>query len=103
MTPLEAALQVAGVLGAPAMLSGLVIAWLSRRMRRLDCRDESRGKETVLILKGLLTIGGLASATAQAVKDGQANGGVTQALEDYQQYSDGLAAYLVERAADRSK
>ncbi len=101
MSAMEMALQIAGVLGAPAILSGAVIAWLSRRMRRIDHREDCRSSETVMVLKGLLTIGGLAGATAQALKDGQANGAVTQALEDYGQYSESLSAYLVERAADR--
>lgn len=103
MIPFNAAIQIAGFFGAPAILSGLLLWWLSRRMNRLDFRNDARWHENVLILRGLLTIGGLASATARAVKDGQANGGVTEALDAYSDYRESLCEYLVEQAVRKGK
>jgi hypothetical protein len=91
------------ILGAPALISGLTVWWLSRRMNAFDHRGEMRKQETMLILRGLLTIGGLASATARAVKDGQVNGGVSEALEEYSEYREDLCAFLVEQTARKSR
>lgn len=95
-------IQVAGLIGVPAILSGSVIWWLSRRMNRLDSRNEARRQENVLILQGLLTIGGLASATARALKEGTANGSVTDALDDYSGYREKLSAFLVEQTVKKN-
>lgn len=94
--------QIAGIVGVPAILSGFVIWGFSRRMSRVDAHSECRKQETVLILQGLLTIGGLASATARALKEGSANGGVTDALENYSDYRDKLSAFLVEQTAAKN-
>ena len=94
--------QLAELIGIPAILSGVVIWWLARRMDRLDCRGEARRQENVLILKGLLTIGGLASATARALKEGSANGNVTDALDNYSDYREKLSAFLVEQTVKKN-
>jgi uncharacterized iron-regulated membrane protein len=96
------ALQIAATAGAPAVLSGIVIWWFARRMNRMDSQAECRRQETVLLLKGMLTIGGLASATARALKEGAANGYVTEALEDYSDYREKLSAFLVEQTAKKN-
>jgi hypothetical protein len=95
--------SILSIIGAPALISGLALWWFSRRMNALDRRGEMRKRETVLILRGLLTIGGLASATARAVKDGQVNGGVSEALEAYSEYREDLSAFLVEQTARKSR
>jgi hypothetical protein len=97
------AFSILSIIGAPALISGLVIWWFSRRMCAFDRRGETHSRETVLILRGLLTIGGLASATAKAVMDGKGNGGVTEAMDEYSQYRDDLSAFLVEQTARKSK
>jgi hypothetical protein len=93
--------DIAGFVGVPAVVSGLVLWWFTRKVGRLDRNVEARRQETVLILRGLLTIGGLASATASAVKYGQANGGVSEALAEYAQYREDLSAFLVEQTAKK--
>lgn len=97
----DVAVQIAGVLGAPAVIAFVVISWLSRRMKSLDKGAECRRKENILILRGLFSIGGLAHATAEAVKEGYANGNVTSAMENYTAYKNDLQAYLLEQNADR--
>jgi hypothetical protein len=99
----DSIVQIAGFIGAPAIISGLLIRWLSHRLGTLDSRSEARRRENVLILHGLLKIGGLASATARAVKDGQANGSVTEALDEYAEYRESLSAFLVDQAATKSR
>lgn len=95
-------MQIAEMVGIPAILSGIVIFWLARRMNRMDSRGECRRQENVLILKGLLTIGGLASATARALKEGVANGNVTDALDDYSEYREKLSAFLVDQTVKKN-
>lgn len=96
---MQTLVQVAELIGVPSILSAVMILWLSRRMNRLDSRGETRRQENVLILKGLLKIGGLASATARALKEGMANGNVADALDDYVEYKEQLSAYLVDQAS----
>lgn len=96
-------LQIAALIGIPGILSGIVLLWFTKRMKRLDERTDCRRIETILLLKGMLTIGGLASATARAYRDGKPNGYMTDALEDYVDYKEKLNAFLVEQTAKNSK
>ena len=95
----EGLATLASAIGVPAMVAGLFLWWLERRDRAWRLRQGDRRRETVLVLEGLLTIGGLAGATAQALKDGHANGGVSEALEQYAGYREELKAFLVEQTA----
>lgn len=99
---MSTALLIAQAVGVPTVLSGVVIWWFARRMNRMDARAQCRQQETVLLLKGMLTIGGLASATARALKEGAANGYVTEALESYSDYREQLSAFLVEQTAKKN-
>lgn len=80
------AVEVAGLLGVGGIISGLVVRRLNRMDKRMADQEKRRIDETVLILKGIESIGDLSEATATAVKTGHANGEVTAAVESYRGY-----------------
>lgn len=92
---MDTVLQIASMIGAPAIISGVVIWMFSRKISKADAKAACRHDETVLILRGLLSIGGLASATARGLVDREFDGHVTAALDDYTEYRGDLEAYLV--------
>ena len=99
MNILDIAMAVGGFLGAPALVSSALAWWMSHRLGRFEARAETRRDENVLLLRGLLTVGGLANETARAVRDGHANGSVTTAMEDYERYKEDLTGYLFNQNA----
>lgn len=102
MSNTDLVFAIGGMLGVPAVIAGIILFWLSRRMNRMDTNTACRKEENILILRGLFTIGGLAHATAEALKEGYANGHVSDAMGEYVDYKTDLKAYLIEQSADKN-
>jgi hypothetical protein len=94
-------LNILATVGIPSIISGLVFLILSRRLKRTDSTTDARKRESILILRGLYSIGGLANATAEAYKEGYANGNMTAAMEDYADYKNDLSKFLIEQNAEK--
>jgi hypothetical protein len=94
---LNAAMKIAAVigsLGVPAVL----LAHLNRKRKEGEEMKQARREETVLILEGIMNIGELSYATAVAVREGECNGCMEDAMRGYKAYSPKLQEFLRTRS-----
>ena len=101
MTTQQLFFAIAGLIGVSGIISGLVMLFIGRKMKRLDENSKCRREGDHIMLRGLFAIGGLANATAEACKLGYANGHVTAAMEEYSAYSTDLQQFLIEQYPEK--
>lgn len=97
------ATTVLGCVGFGGIVSGVIL----RRLDRLNAQEKNRAdrrvKEDVLTMRGVLAVGELARATADAVKTGKANGEVTAAEKVYDDWKMDANMYLMQQSAERNE
>lgn len=93
---------VVSALGVGGIISGLVLRKIGKMDRKQDDREESRKRESVLIIRGIQAIGHLSEATAIAQKDGHTNGEMETAFTYYRGFTDDLNAFLLQQNAERN-
>lgn len=94
---------VLGCVGFGGIVSGVIL----RRLDRLNAQERNRAdrrvREDVLTMRGVLAVGELARATADAVKTGRANGEVTEAEKVYDKWKQDAELYLMQQSAERNE
>lgn len=70
-----------------------------RRQKDYQARDQRREELLLQLLKNTRINGDLAHATALAVKRGQTNGEMEQALKNYDEFEEELEQYTLEKRA----
>lgn len=102
---LNIVLYLFGLLGCGGIIAGIVVKAFNRRMDKSDARrdelDKARLEADIIASEGLCYVGGLARATAIAVRDGKTNGETKRALEQYEVWSTKRAAFMERQAAER--
>ena len=93
---------IVSVLGMGGIISGLLLRKIDQMDQKQDRRDESRVKESVLIISGLQAVGHLSEATAIAQKNGHTNGEMETAFTYYRNFNDDLNAFLLQQNAERN-
>lgn len=93
-------LYLLGLLG----LGGFIVLCISRMFAKSDARrdaiEKARLEADIIVNEGLCAVGGLARATAIAVRDGKTNGETKHALETYDIWSTRRAAFIERQAAE---
>lgn len=83
---------------------GLVVFFISHKINKSDAQrdkiEKARLESDILANEGLCAVGGLARATAIAVRDGKTNGETKNALETYEAWSAKRAAFIERQAAE---
>lgn len=104
ITVLDFILYMAGVLGFGGIVSGIVVRAVNKRIDKSDARrdaiEKARLEADIIVNEGLCAVGGLARATAIAVRDGKTNGETKHALETYEVWSARRAAFIERQAAE---
>ena len=99
-TTLNLILYLLGLFG----MGGMVVFFISRKVDSSDARREAFEKAKleadIIANEGLCAVGGLARATAIAVRDGKTNGETKHALETYEVWSTRRAAFIERQAAE---
>ena len=82
------------------IISGAVLFFVKRFFKKKELmehqRYENRVKENMLILKSIDVIGKLTVANSIALRDHKTNGTMSNALNEYEEVSAELYAYLLE-------
>ena len=94
---LTAALKFAGIIGALGV-PAILLVYLNRKLKDGDDLKQARREETTLILEGIMSIGDLSYATAVAVKEGECNGCMADAMNGYKTYAPKLTEFLRTRS-----
>lgn len=94
---------VLGCIGAGSIISGVTLRKIDKRDAEAKGKADRRVKEDVLTMRGVLAVGGLARATADAVKTGKANGEVTAAEKEYDEWRKDADLYLMQQSAERNE
>jgi len=98
-------LYLLGLFGFGGIVAGIVVKSFNRRMdksdERRDAIEKARLEADIIASEGLCYVGGLARATAIAVRDGKTNGETKRALEQYEVWSTKRAAFMERQAAER--
>ena len=102
MTTLQIISLICGMLGMGGIISGIVSRQFSKMDKKLEKRNEDSVNETLMIFRGIRTIGDLSHATAEAMKTGTCNGHVSHALEEYEKYKDDLQEFVETEAAKKN-
>lgn len=101
---LNIVLYLLGLCGFGGIIAGIVVKSFNRRMDKSDARrdelDKARLEADIIVNEGLCAVGGLARATAIAVRDGKTNGETKHALENYEVWSTRRAAFIERQAAE---
>lgn len=83
---------------------GVIVLFISRMFAKSDARREAieraRLEADIIVNEGLCAVGGLAKATAIAVRDGKTNGETKDALKVYDSWSSRRAAFIERQAAE---
>jgi hypothetical protein len=86
-----------------SVISGMTLFFLQKHIKKREQTDEERdkakAKESVLILKSIHSVGSLTEATAIALKRGESNGEMDDALEEYERMDAEMYDYLLEQNA----
>ena len=96
------ATTVLGCVGFGGIVSGVMLRRIDRMNAQEKDRADRRVKEDVLTMRGVLAVGKLARATADAVKTGKANGEVTSAEKVYDKWEQDAELYLMQQSAERN-
>jgi hypothetical protein len=91
-----------GIFLGQVIITALLGWWINKRVGKIDTRGEARKEENILILQGIRTIGDLSKTTAEAVRDGHANGAVTAAIGRFSEYKEKLNCYLINQNAENN-
>lgn len=102
MTALQTISLIFGMLGMGGIISGIVSRQFSKMDKKLEQRNQDSVKETLMIFRGIRTIGDLSHATAEAIKTGTCNGTVSGALEEYEDYKSDLQDFIETEAAKKN-
>ena len=100
---LSAVATVCGCVGVGGIVSGVILRRLDKMHAQENSRANRRVREDVLTMRGVLAVGGLARATADAVKTGKANGEVTAAEKEYDEWRKDADLYLMQQSAERNE
>ena len=88
-----------------SIISGMVLFFLQRYFKKQEVKEErrqqAREKESILILKSIDAIGKLTYADAIAIRDGQTNGELKEAIQEYNDVKEEMYEYLLEQNARR--
>ena len=89
-----------------SVVSGIALFLFKRYFDRHDKKDEERdkakAKENILILKSINAVGKLTVANSIALKRGECNGEMEDALEAYERVDAEMYGYLLERNAGKN-
>jgi hypothetical protein len=94
---MENVLTIALAAGIPSTITGLIVAWL---VKRLDKRDAAREKMNILLIQGVNASISLGEAVAIAQKRGQPNGETEKALDYAVGVKHKFRDFLTERCAE---
>lgn len=94
---------VLGCVGAGSIISGMTLRKMDKINAEARSKADRRVKEDVLTMRGVLAVGGLARATADALKTGRANGEVSAAEEEYDKWRKDADLYLMQQSAERNE
>lgn len=101
---LNIVLYLLGFCGFGGIVAGIVVKSFNRRMDKSDARrdaiEKARLEADIIVNEGLCAVGGLARATAIAVRDGKTNGETKDALKTYDVWSTRRAAFIERQAAE---
>lgn len=92
---------------AASIISGMVLFFLQRYMRKKDIRDDKRDKtlaeENVLIIKSINAVGKLTVANSIALRDGKHNGEMQKALNEFNTADNDMYEYLLRQNSNKGR
>lgn len=88
------------IAAVPSILSGIVIAKLSRANSKAEKLEADRNKRELLILKSLDANAAVSKELVRCVRGEKPNGELTEAFNYHQDVKHDLEDYMREKAAD---
>jgi hypothetical protein len=92
-----------GLMALPSIVSGVVLLRINTIKNSGEAREESRKKESILILMNLDAIGALSEQAARCLKGEKPNGVLDEALSYRQKCKHELSEHLMQVNAEYSK
>ena len=90
-----------------SIISGMVLFFLQRYMKKKDKKDDKRDRtlaeENILIIKSINAVGNLTVANAIALRYGKHNGEMEKALREYNFAERAMYEYLLRQNSNKGR